>query len=73
VIAALLPGPWSPVLAAKQIAIISHLYGPHIAINIVSGWFRGVMNAQICCNVARRYHFQTATDDVHFHAAKQIG
>ena len=28
-----------------------------------------------CCNVARRYHFQIATDDVHlaFHYAKQIG
>jgi len=47
--------------------------GPRIAVNIVSGWFRGVMNTQICCNVARCYHFQTATDDVHFHAAKQIG
>lgn len=40
VIAALLPGPWNPVLAAKQIATISHLYGPRIAVNIVSGWFR---------------------------------
>lgn len=45
VIAALLPGPWNPVLAAKQIATISHLYGPRIAVNIVSGWFRGEFKA----------------------------
>ncbi|MBI1649096.1 dimethylsulfone monooxygenase SfnG [Hyphomicrobium sulfonivorans] len=41
VIAALLPGPWNPTLAAKQIASINVLYGPRIAVNIVSGWFRG--------------------------------
>lgn len=45
VIAALLPGPWNPVLAAKQIATISQLYGPRIAVNIVSGWFRGEFKA----------------------------
>ncbi|WP_315316118.1 dimethylsulfone monooxygenase SfnG [Pantoea vagans] len=45
VIAALLPGPWNPVLAAKQIVTISHLYGPRIAVNIVSGWFRGEFKA----------------------------
>ena len=45
VIAALLPGPWNPTLAAKQIATISHLYGPRIAVNIVSGWFRGEFKA----------------------------
>lgn len=45
VIAALLPGPWNPVLAAKQIATISHLYGSRIAVNIVSGWFRGEFKA----------------------------
>ncbi|CCB63378.1 dimethylsulfone monooxygenase SfnG [Hyphomicrobium sp. MC1] len=41
VIAALLPGPWTPAVAAKQIATINHLYGGRIAVNIVSGWFRG--------------------------------
>ena len=41
VIAALLPGPWNPALAAKQIATISHLSGGRIAVNVVSGWFRG--------------------------------
>lgn len=41
VIAALLPGPWHPAVAAKQIATISLLYGERIAINVVSGWFRG--------------------------------
>jgi FMNH2-dependent dimethyl sulfone monooxygenase len=41
VIAALLPGPWNPALAAKQIATINHLTGGRIAVNVVSGWFRG--------------------------------
>jgi len=41
VIAALLPGPWNPALAAKQIATISHLTNGRIAVNVVSGWFRG--------------------------------
>jgi dimethylsulfone monooxygenase len=41
VIAAVLPGPWHPVLLAKQIATISHLTEGRIAVNIVSGWFRG--------------------------------
>ncbi|BCQ45321.1 hypothetical protein ERHA55_28480 [Erwinia rhapontici] len=41
VIAALLPGPWNPTLAAKQIATISHLSNARIAVNVVSGWFRG--------------------------------
>lgn len=41
VIAALLPGPWNPALAAKQIASISHYSGGRIAVNVVSGWFRG--------------------------------
>ncbi len=40
-IAALLPGPWHPAVAAKQIATISLLYGDRIAVNVVSGWFRG--------------------------------
>ena len=41
VIAAILPGPWTPALAAKQIATINHLTGGRVAVNIVSGWFRG--------------------------------
>lgn len=41
VIAAILPGPWNPTLAAKQVATISQLTGGRIAVNIVSGWFRG--------------------------------
>jgi FMNH2-dependent dimethyl sulfone monooxygenase len=41
VIAAILPGPWTPVVAAKQIATINHLTQGRVAVNIVSGWFRG--------------------------------
>lgn len=41
VIAALLPGPWNPTLAAKQIATISELHNGRVSVNIVSGWFRG--------------------------------
>jgi dimethylsulfone monooxygenase len=41
VIAAVLPGPWNPALLAKQVATISHLTNARIAVNIVSGWFRG--------------------------------
>lgn len=40
VIAAILPGPWNPVLAAKQLATIDILTQGRIAVNIVSGWFR---------------------------------
>ncbi|MCP3475862.1 dimethyl sulfone monooxygenase SfnG [Bradyrhizobium sp. CCGUVB1N3] len=45
VIAALLPGPWNPALAAKQIATISQLTNARVAVNIVSGWFRGEFHA----------------------------
>ncbi len=45
VIAAILPGPWKPVLAAKQLATIDHLTNGRIAINVVSGWFRGEFDA----------------------------
>ncbi|TXN23133.1 MULTISPECIES: dimethylsulfone monooxygenase SfnG [Methylobacterium] len=45
VIAALLPGPWHPTLAAKQIATISQLTEGRIAINLVSGWFSGEFRA----------------------------
>ncbi len=45
VIAAVLPGPWHPALLAKQVATISHLTNARIAVNIVSGWFRGEFHA----------------------------
>src|ERR1700712_516150 len=45
VIAALLPGPWNPTLAAKQIATISQLSEGRIAVNVVSGWFSGEFRA----------------------------
>ena len=41
VIAAILPGPWNPVLAAKQLATIDILTQGRVAINVVSGWFKG--------------------------------
>ena len=40
-IAAILPGPWNPAAAAKQIATINHQCEGRVAVNIVSGWFRG--------------------------------
>jgi dimethylsulfone monooxygenase len=45
VIAALLPGPWNPTLAAKQIATIDVLTNGRIAVNVVSGWFKGEFRA----------------------------
>src|SRR5271156_3567779 len=45
VIAAILPGPWNPALAATQIATISQLYNGRVSVNIVSGWFRGEFKA----------------------------
>ena len=45
VIAAILPGPWKPALAAKQLATIDHLTDGRVAINVVSGWFRGEFDA----------------------------
>lgn len=45
VIAAILPGPWHPAVLAKQISTISHLTEGRIAVNIVSGWFRGEFTA----------------------------
>ena len=45
VIAAILPGPWKPALAAKQLATIDHLSQGRIAVNIVSGWFKGEFDA----------------------------
>jgi NADPH:quinone reductase-like Zn-dependent oxidoreductase len=40
VIAALLPGPWNPAVAAKMVASIDHYCGGRIAVNVVSGWFK---------------------------------
>ena len=40
VIAAILPGPWTPAAAGKQIATINHISGGRVAVNIVSGWFK---------------------------------
>ncbi|KAF1358052.1 methanesulfonate monooxygenase [Lizonia empirigonia] len=44
-IAAILPGPWNPTIAAKQIASIDHYTNGRIAVNIVSGWFKGEFTA----------------------------
>ena len=38
-------GPWNPAVAAKQIATIHQLYGGRVAVNVVSGWFRGEFTA----------------------------
>jgi len=45
VIAALLPGPWNPALAAKQLATIDVLTNGRVAANVVSGWFKGEFRA----------------------------
>jgi alkanesulfonate monooxygenase len=45
VIAAILPEPWNPAVAAKQIASIDNYIGGRIAVNIVSGWFKGEFTA----------------------------
>lgn len=44
-IAAILPGPWTPAVVAKQLATIDQISGGRIAINIVSGWFRSEFHA----------------------------
>ncbi|MBV9491009.1 MAG: dimethyl sulfone monooxygenase SfnG [Verrucomicrobia bacterium] len=44
-IVALLPGPWNPAVAAKQIATIDQLSGGRAAVNVVSGWFKGEFTA----------------------------
>jgi FMNH2-dependent dimethyl sulfone monooxygenase len=45
VLAAILPGPWSPAVVAKQLATIDHISGGRVAINVVSGWFKGEFTA----------------------------
>lgn len=44
-IAALLPGPWNPAVAAKQIASIDHFSEGRVAVNVVSGWFKAEVSA----------------------------
>lgn len=41
VIAAILPGPWDPVVVAKQLSTIDILTNGRVAVNVVSGWFKG--------------------------------
>jgi len=45
VLAAILPGPWDPTVVAKQLATIDHISGGRVAINVVSGWFKGEFHA----------------------------
>ncbi|KAF4979897.1 hypothetical protein FZEAL_3978 [Fusarium zealandicum] len=40
IIAALLPGIWSPTVAAKQLASIDNYSNGRVAVNVVSGWFK---------------------------------
>jgi alkanesulfonate monooxygenase len=44
-IAAILPGPWNPTIAAKQLASIDNYTNGRIAVNMVSGWFKGEFTA----------------------------
>lgn len=45
VLAAILPGPWHPAVVAKQLATIDHITNGRVAINVVSGWFKGEFQA----------------------------
>jgi len=45
VLAAILPGPWDPAVVAKQLATIDHISNGRVAINVVSGWFKGEFTA----------------------------
>ena len=45
VIAAILPGPWTPSVVAKQLATIDQLTAGRVAVNIVSGWLKGEFTA----------------------------
>lgn len=45
VLAAILPGPWNPTVVAKQLATIDHISNGRVAINVVSGWFKGEFHA----------------------------
>lgn len=59
VIAALLPGPWGPAIAAKQIASIDHYTNGRISVNIVSGWFKAEFTSigQWWLEHAERYRY----------------
>jgi len=49
VIAALLPGPWNPAVAAKMIASIDNYCNGRVSVNVVSGWFKlEVSNVMKC-------------------------
>lgn len=52
-IAALLPGPWNPAVAAKQIASIDHYSEGRICVNVVSGWFKAEVSTldYFSCNL----------------------
>ncbi|HVK74733.1 MAG TPA: dimethyl sulfone monooxygenase SfnG [Kofleriaceae bacterium] len=45
VIAAVHPGLWQPAVLAKLIATADHLSNGRIAVNVVSGWFKGEFTA----------------------------
>lgn len=62
VIAALLPGPWNPAVAAKQIASIDHYSNGRISVNVVSGWFKQEFTSigQWWLEHAERYRFDSA-------------
>jgi dimethylsulfone monooxygenase len=45
VLAAILPGPWNPAVVAKQLSTIDHISNGRVAINVVSGWFKGEFQA----------------------------
>ena len=59
VLAALLPGPWNPAIAAKQIASIDHYTNGRISVNVVSGWFKAEFTSigQWWLEHAERYRF----------------
>lgn len=40
VIAAILPGPWHPTIAAKTLAGIDIYTNSRISVNVVSGWYK---------------------------------
>ncbi|KAJ6565808.1 alkanesulfonate monooxygenase [Mycena vulgaris] len=44
-IVTLLPGPWNPAVAVKQLASIDHFTEGRVAVNVVSGWFKAEFTA----------------------------
>lgn len=49
-IAALLPGPWNPALAAKQVASIDVYSEGRVCVNVVSGWFKAEVGRSVIPN-----------------------